>query len=70
MTESLKGKYTTEALQGITTSDFYYDLTSGGYINPSNILLDVERAKKLEEAISLIEDWKQELYDDEILDDL
>ena len=70
MTESLKGKYTVKALQGISTDDFYYDITIGGYINPSDILLDSERVKKIEEAIKIIEDWEQELYDDGILDDL
>lgn len=70
MEELLKGKYTTKALQGIGTVDFYYDITRGGYINPSDMLLDSERVKKIEEAIKIIEDWEQELYDDGILYDL
>ena len=60
--------YTKEALEGISSDDFYYDLTSGGYIDPNNILLDKDRAKKLQEAINLIWEWEIQLQEDGVLE--
>lgn len=39
---------------GIYTSDFWYDLTDGGYIKPENILTDTLKAEKLNAAIELL----------------
>ena len=33
-------------LEGISTSDFYYDLTSGGYIKPEEIGILNKKIKK------------------------
>lgn len=66
----LEEKYTTEALEGISSSDFFYDLIFGGYIEPSKVLIDKERAKKLQEAADLLEAWMHELEDDGILEEL
>lgn len=38
----------------INTSEFWYDLTDGGYIKPENLLEDPEEAKKVNEAIKLL----------------
>ena len=35
-----------------STSDFWFDLTRGGYLKPSELLEDPEIAKKVEEAVS------------------
>lgn len=56
--------------EAIQTSDFYYDITDGGYIRPAKILADQERAMEINKAIKVVEDWRQELYDDEMLEDL
>lgn len=48
----------------ITTGDFWHAITRGGYITPSEVLVDQEKAKKLEEAIKLLLDWEDELEND------
>ena len=64
----MEEKYKIE--EPIYSSDFWYDLTHGGYITPSEILNDDKRAKLLENAIELLMEWQQELYDDDMLEDL
>lgn len=59
-----------EALEGIGSSDFFYDLIYGGYIEPDKILIDKDRAKKLQEAADLLEDWMNELIEDGILEEI
>lgn len=50
-----------------TTNGFWYDITDGGYLKPENLLIDEKKSKALNEAIKLLEGWKQELEDDEML---
>jgi len=50
-----------------TSNGFWYDLTDGGYIIPDEILTDKNRVKELNDAIKLLEDWKDELEEDEML---
>lgn len=50
-----------------TTDGFWYDITDGGYIKPEEVLVDQERAQKLNDAITLLRDWYNELIEDEIL---
>jgi len=66
----LEEKYTEEALEGIGSSDFFYDLIYGGYIEPDKILIDKERAKKLQEAADLLFHWMNELIEDGILEEI
>lgn len=42
----------------ISTGDFWYDLTDGGYLNPNEICLNKKDAEKVEEAIEIIKDFK------------
>lgn len=71
MKKDLKKKYTEGALEfGVGTSNgFGYDVFQGGYIRPDEILLDQERVKQLQDAIDIIEAWREELDDDGILND-
>ena len=43
----------------ISTSDFWYDLTDGGYLDPHEICENEEDAKKVLDAISIIKDFEQ-----------
>lgn len=52
------------------TSDFWYDLFEGGYLTPSEFVEDESEAKKLEEARALLMNYKRELYDQEIVEDM
>jgi hypothetical protein len=42
----------------ISTSDFWYDLFDGGYINPNDICAKYEDLVKVTEAIKIIRDFK------------
>ena len=42
----------------ISTSEFWYDLTDGGYLKPEEICENEEDAKKVIEAIKTIEDFR------------
>lgn len=44
------------------TDNFWYDLFDGGYIKPETFLED-ESAKKVKEAILVLEEYKQLLMD-------
>lgn len=66
--DQIKDKYEENILAlGVGTYDgFDYDILSGGYVDPLKILKDKERAKKLVEAVELINQFGQELIDDGI----
>ncbi len=42
----------------ISTSDFWYDLTDGGYLKPSAICENIEDANRVKEAILIILDFQ------------
>lgn len=42
----------------ISSSDFWYDLTLGGYLKPEEICESPEDAKKVKEAIDLLCDFE------------
>lgn len=52
----------------ISTDDFWYDLTDGGYIKPEYILEDPEEVEKIKNAIKLIDRWKFEMEELGILE--
>lgn len=52
----------------IVTSDFWYDLTDGGYIIPSELLEDEEEIKEVEHAIKVLENFKRSAEENEILE--
>lgn len=41
------------------TSDFWYDLFEGGYIEPEDFCIDIEDAKKLDYAIVLLSEFRE-----------
>ena len=42
---------------GISTDDFWYDLTDGGYLKPKEICKNPEDAAKVIEAVGIITDF-------------
>lgn len=48
---------------------FWYDITFGGYIRPSELLKDKEQIKKLEEAIELVESFEQALIENDLINE-
>ena len=42
----------------VGSSDFWYDLTDGGYIKPEEILENPEDIKKVQEAIQIVKDFQ------------
>ena len=43
----------------ISTGEFWYDLTDGGYIKPEEICENKEDAQKVNEAIKIIRDFEK-----------
>lgn len=54
----------------IATGDFYYDITRGGYIKPSEILVDQDKARSLQMAADLLMSWEEELIEDDMIEEL
>lgn len=46
-----------------SSSDFWYDLTDGGYLDPYELLDSDEDAKMVVEAISIIEEFSELIED-------
>jgi len=42
----------------ISTDDFYYDLTDGGYLLPEKICADKKDAQKVIDAIAVLQDFQ------------
>jgi len=42
----------------ISTEDFWYDLTMGGYLKPEEILENEEDIKKVKDAVAIIRDFQ------------
>lgn len=47
----------------ISSGDFWYDLTDGGYLNPRKICANAEDADKVNAAIQVIRDFQQSCED-------
>lgn len=43
----------------VSSSDFWYDLTDGGYLDPVKICANKEDAEKVIEAIKIIKDFEK-----------
>lgn len=43
----------------ISTDDFWYDLTDGGYLKPEEICGDPKEAAKVNNAIGLLQEFKE-----------
>ncbi len=53
--------------RSVNLDEFWYDLTDGGYIDPSELLENKEQIKKLQDAIELVESFQfalSERFDD------
>ena len=50
----------------VFTSDFWYDLTRGGYIKPAKLVV-AEDAKRVAEAIKTIQEFEKTLEDNGLL---
>ncbi|NQU99531.1 MAG: hypothetical protein HQ538_02235 [Parcubacteria group bacterium] len=51
--------------KGLTnsTAEFWYDLTKGGYLNPEEMCENPEDAKKILEAIKIVEEFEKSCED-------
>jgi len=47
----------------ISTSEFWYDLTDGGYLKPDEICAISSDAEKVKQAIALLMDFKKSCED-------
>lgn len=56
----MKFKFKKDAEPIETTDDFFYMLFYGGYIKPEEYLEDEEQIKKLNNAISLIKEFRND----------
>lgn len=52
----------------VSTDDFWYDLTLGGYIKPENIIDNPEQTKAVQDAIILLRSFESQMEDEEILE--
>lgn len=43
----------------VSTSDFWYDLTDGGYLKPEELCINKKDAEKVNQAIAVIEDFRK-----------
>jgi hypothetical protein len=51
----------------VETDDFWYDLIDGGYIKPEKILANPNDVKKIKYAIKVLENWKNDLEKNDII---
>lgn len=54
----------------VCSSDFYYDLFDGGYINPRELLADEEDIERVLEAIRVIHTFLSEAEDNFVLEQM
>jgi len=47
-----------ENLQEVQTADFWYDLSKGGYLDPEKLCENEDDAKKVREAIKVVEEFE------------
>ena len=50
------------------TDDFWYDLFEGGYIDPRKVLADESQIEAVENAIKVLQDFRIDLENSELLD--
>ena len=46
-----------------STSDFWYDLSKGGYLKPEEMLEKTEDVEKVKEAIAVLEEFEESCED-------
>lgn len=47
---------------------FWYDLTDGGYIKPTEFLVNLEQVKAVEDAVKLLESFKSQAEEAGVMD--
>jgi len=52
------------------TSNFWYDLFDGGYINPEDFLKKEKDIIKVKEAMLILKKYKNTLFDNEVVEDM
>ena len=57
-----------QGLDTVHTSDPYYDLFEGGYIDPSVMLKDKTQAQSVEEALQLLADFLEQAEEEGLLE--
>lgn len=65
----MKLQLKTGELETASTSDFYYDLFLGGYIEPEDYLEEVS-AKKVREAINIINQYESLLDFSDLIEEM
>ena len=65
----MKLKLKQASLPTVSTDDFYYDLFLGGYFKPEKFL-DEESAKKVQEAIDIINEYENLLVENELIEEM
>jgi len=59
-----------DGIDTIATSDFWYDLIDGGYIKPEEILTDDYKVKMVRESIKTLENFKNALMENNIIEEM
>lgn len=62
-------KFKKNAKQIIGTEDVWYALTDGGQLNPEEVIADKKQLEQLQAAIALVQEFIQQCYDDEVIDE-
>jgi len=52
-----------------SSDGFWYDLTSGGYIRPAEVLKDEKQVEQINDAIKLLQSFEQALEDNNLLNE-
>lgn len=51
------------------SNGFWYDITSGGYIKPVELLDDKEQLDELSKAINIVSSFEQAMIDNELINE-
>jgi len=52
----------------ITTSDFWYDITDGGYIKPEKLLENPDEAEMVNNAINVLKQFRNEAENNNVIE--
>lgn len=62
-------KFKPEHIEEIGSEDPWYAISMGGYLKPDRCLVDPEQAKKVNDAVSIVESFFQAAYDAGVLEE-
>jgi len=60
----------TKEREPMSTADFYHDLFVGGYFHPKDFLEDQWQVRKLNEAIHMIKQYRFELEENNLIEEI